>query len=572
MVGLPLLFRFPPVMKHTKNQRSQRSLRLCSSAIIALLSIGALGALPAPALAQYPDTYMLGGGVLRMSFEPDYMSWRYRFDTSGVAVPLGADFSFDSTSSNFYPTMSPAEVAIWSITGDSTLRMTAGAFDTQLHADVRRFPFNFRLGLLDRLTFTASIPVVTTRMQVAFAVDSTANVGWNQVSPISGWEASAVPQITGLLGQLEASAGALDALISSGGLDCPTGPQCESARSLVTRTWRLVTDLIALTGVDASGTVSEAMPPFAPLSTSTAGQALATAIQTISGEFQALGAPAITESLPLPSDAVPPDSLQLVLSDTTLGFGYNAQPLEFAKYRQQLGDLELGLRVGILQSPSLRAVLSTTVRLPTGTRDAPDHYVDIGTGDKQPDVETGLDIAFEPGSVVGLAVSARYNLQLSDQLVRRLAQPHSPIALAAAERTVSRDLRDVLTVAAYPTLRLNQSFRAYGAIHYYRKASDTYSGPDYTPAGMPATSAADLGLETSMRSISLGAGIHFRSSGRDGLSLPAEAGVYYHAAYQGSGGFAPKTTGLTFYLRLFRRLFGGEAPEPEVEGEAPVGR
>ena len=483
MVGLPLLFRFPPVMKHTKNQRSQRSLRLCSSAIIALLSIGALGALPAPALAQYPDTYMLGGGVLRMSFEPDYMSWRYRFDTSGVAVPLGADFSFDSTSSNFYPTMSPAEVAIWSITGDSTLRMTAGAFDTQLHADVRRFPFNFRLGLLDRLTFTASIPVVTTRMQVAFAVDSTANVGWNQVSPISGWEASAVPQITGLLGQLEASAGALDALISSGGLDCPTGPQCESARSLVTRTRRLVTDLIALTGVDASGTVSEAMPPFAPLSTSTAGQALATAIQTISGEFQALGAPAITESLPLPSDAVPPDSLQLVLSDTTLGFGYNAQPLEFAKYRQQLGDLELGLRVGILQSPSLRAVLSTTARLPTGTRDAPDHYVDIGTGDKQPDVETGLDIAFEPGSVVGLAVSARYNLQLSDQLVRRLAQPHSPIALAAAERTVSRDLGDVLTVAAYPTLRLNQSFRAYGAIHYYRKASDTYSGPDYTPAG-----------------------------------------------------------------------------------------
>ena len=74
-----------------------------------------------------------------------------------------------------------------------------------------------------------------------------------------------------------------------------------------------------------------------------------------------------------------------------------------------------------------------------------------------------------------------------------------------------------------------------------------------------------------MQSISLGAGIHFRSTGREGLRLPVEAGVYYHAAYQGSGGFTPKTTGVSFYLRLFRRLFGGEPAEPEVEAEEPVG-
>jgi hypothetical protein len=516
---------------------------------------------------------MLGRGVLRMSFEPSYMNWGSRLDTTGVAIPLGTDFS-DSTGANFFPTMSPAQAAIWSITGDSSLGITTGAIRTQLDADVRRFPFNFRLGLHDKLTFTASIPVVTTRMQVAFEEDTTgSNAGWNQASVLSSAAAGAVGQIASLLGQLEASANALDATINSGGFDCPGGPRCDSARDLVSRARALVIDLIALTGVSPNGQLSTTLPPFAPVASSATGQALTAAIQNISTEFQALGAPAVAGTIPLPGAIIDPDStsVQNVLTET--GFGYDAQPLEFVKYRQKLGDIELGLRLGLLQRGSIRAVLSTTVRLPTGTRDAPDHYVDIGTGDKQTDVETGIEVAFEPGSVVGLAVAARYNLQLGDQLVRRINPPHQPIALASTEHLVSRNLGDVLTVAAFPTLRLSQSFRAYGALQYYRKGSDAYAWPadgSFHPESWitPGT----LEIESGMRSLSVGAGIHFRSSARDGISLPAEAGIYYHAAYQGSGGFTPKTTGVTFYLRLFRRLFGSAPAEPEVEAEEPVGR
>jgi len=534
----------------------------------------AISAVPAAAAAQYPDTYMLGRGVLRMSFEPSYMNWGYRFDTSGVAVPLGADLSFDSTSSSFFPSMSPAEAAIWSITGDSALGINVGSVQTKLDADVRRFPFNFRLGLHDRMTFTVSVPVVTTRMQVDFAHDTTgANAGWNQASAISGDAAAAIGQMSQLLGQIEASANALDATIGGGGLDCPNGPQCDGARDLVSRARAMANDLIALTGVNASGELSAALPPFSPVESSATGQALAVAIQTISAEFQTFGAPAISGTVPLPSTIIDPDSSSVrdALSELGTGFGYDAQPLDFAKYRQKLGDVEVGLRYGLFQRPSLRAVLSTTVRLPTGTRDSPDHFVDIGTGDKQTDVEAGVDLAFEPGSVVGIALAARYNLQLGDQLVRRITNPHQPIAPIASEQTVSRNLGDVLTLAAYPTLRLNPSFRAYGALHYYRKGADTYTGQDYTPPGLPTVPVSELGAESSMSSLSLGAGIHFRSSGRDGLSLPAEAGVYYHAAYQGSGGFTPKTTGVTFYLRLFRRLFGGQPAEVEEEAEEPVG-
>ena len=569
MVGLPLLLRFPPAMKVTTNRNCRVGLR-DAAAVVAAALVGIASAVPIAARAQYPDTYTLGRGVLRMSFEPSYENWGYRFDTSGVAVPLGAHFSFDSTAGNLFPTMTPVERAIWSITGDSSLGTTAGAVRTTLDADVRRFPFNFRLGLLDNLTFTASIPIVTTRMQVDFAVDSSANVGWNQASAVSSAASSAIPQIVAVLGQLQAAANALEATVNGGGLDCPTGPQCDAARDLINRARALVTDLIALTGVDAAGTPASILPPFAPVSTSAAGEAIASAIQNISAEFHTLGATGVTGRLPLPAAVVSPDSIRTVLTETTAGFGYDAQPLEFAKYRQKLGDLELGLRFGLLQGRSLRAVLSTTVRLPTGVRDAPDHYVDIGTGDKQTDVEASIEVAYEPGSAVGLAVAASYNLQLGDRLVRRVAPPHQPIALAAAEQLVSRNLGDVLSLAAFPTVRLNQAFRAYGAIQYYRKGPDTYSGPDYSPPGLPTVSAADLGLETAMRSLSIGAGVHFRSTGREGISLPAEAGIHYSAAYQGSGGFTPKTNSVTFYLRLFRRLFGGTPRETPPAQTEPV--
>ncbi len=571
MVGLPYLLRFPPVMKHSNTRRTRSCRRIRTVTMLAVVFMVLAGAAPVPVSAQYPDTYILGRGVLRMSFEPSYRDWRHRFDEDGNVEPLGADLSFDSTAGNFFPTMTPVERAIWSITGDSSLGITAGAFQTELDADVRRFPFKFRLGLLDRLTLTASIPIVTTRMQVDFQVDSSANVGWNTLSPISGLEASAVPQLMDLLAQIEASAASLEATINSGGLDCPNGPQCDNARALVSRARTLANDLVALTGMNANGETSGWLPPFAPLETSAAGQALAAAIQDISTQLQNLGAPAVTETVPFPINAVSPDSIQNVLTETTAGFGYDAEPLAFAKYKEVLGDLEVGLRLGLLQGQSIRAVLSSTVRLPTGRRASPDHYVNIGTGDRQLDVETGLEMALEPGKVVGLAVAARYNLQLGDELVRRLSPPHQPIALAAAKQTVSRNLGDVISISAFPTLRLDRSFRAFTSIHYYHKGADSYSGGEFSAPGLTTVTASDLGVGTEMRALSLGAGIHFRSSGREGITkLPAEAGIHYYATYQGSGGLTPKAMGVRFYLRLFRRVFGGgDAEEPPPDTTEP---
>ncbi|MFQ5703681.1 MAG: hypothetical protein ACE5HT_06640 [Gemmatimonadales bacterium] len=504
-----------------------------------------------PAAAQYPDTYVLPRGVLRASFEPLLWNYDERFRDDGEREPLGTNLTFDSAGVNFYAALLDPRRAIRSITGDSTYKINAGKFRTVLDADVRRFPFNFQLGVSNRLTLTLSIPIVTTRIQAGFTVDSSnANVGWNQVAPTSG-DANALSQISTLLSELDASAAALDGLITGGGLDCPSGgPQCAAAQNLLGRTRTLKTNLTTMTGVNSDGTVSSELPPFAPLDSSIAGRALTSAIQGISAELQGVGVSGLTGTLPLPSARLSADDVQAVL--TTPAFGYNAFPIEFAKTTQRLGDLEVGARWGLVSRPSLRAVVSGIVRLPTGLRDSPSHFLDIGTGDKQTDIELGMEAAFEPGSVVGLALAASYNLQLSDNLTRRITPINQPIALASTEQIVSRNLGDEFRFRAFPTLRLNPAFRAFAVVDYYRKSKDTFS------LGGGSGFDASVLDSPSMRRVSVGAGIHYRSIGRAKDKLPIEAGLRYLAAFNGSGGFTPKTAGMNLYLRLFYHVFGGK--------------
>ncbi len=518
------------------------------------------------ASAQYPDTYVLSKGVLRVSFEPWYMNAKERFDSGGTIERLGTDLTRDSAGVNFFPSLQPAEQAVQSIIGDETYRINAGIFQTKQEADVRRFPFNFQLGLSNRLTLSASIPVVTTRSQVSFTVDDgSSGAGLNQVTG-----GAALQSVVLLLSELETSASSLESMIAGNAFDCPSGPQCDSARDLAIRTRALRADLMLLTGVLGDGSLAPHLPPFAPLSSSTAGQAILATIQGISTELQSFGAPNLASTLPLPEAAVRAEDVNAVLTEAP--YGYDASwPLEFVKRKERLGDLEVGLRWGLAQGSSLRAVLSTTVRLPTGVRDQPHNFVDIGTGDKQTDVQFGLEAAFEPGSVASLAVSGYYNLQLPDKLPRRLAPHTQPIQLAIYQLGVSRDLGDAFRVGAFPAIRLAPGFTTYGSIDYLRKGADKYSLLDpYPTANGTGPTVEDLEFETGVELLSVGGGIHYRSTGRSGTSLPVEAGIRYHAAFSGSGGQTLKTRGINFYLRLYFWLFGKpEAPETEVPEPPP---
>ena len=522
----------------------------------------------AEASAQYPESNLTPRGVLRISFEPWYINYDRMFDASGNDIPLGTPLTKDTAGVNFFSSLLAPQTAIRSMIEDSSYVINAGAFKTVQNGDVRLFPFNFHFGLTDRITLTASLPVVTTRMQVVFTVDSTnSTMGWNQVAPNAA-NATARQDVIALLGELQGSVAALDAAIQGGGYDCPSGPTCDAARALLDRARRTELDLIAMTGVSPDGTLASELPPFNPTVTSADGEAILAAIADLSTALQSFGVPGLSTTLPLPQGRIGTDDAQAVLTDSA--FGYNAAPLEFTKLTQRLGDAEIGLRWGLLQGPSTRVVLFGIVRLPTGILDPPSNFTALGTGDKQTDLQVGADATFETG-LVGLGISGYYNMQLGQQLVRRPASlAERPIAIAAAQQMVSRKLGDEFRIAAYPALRLHPSFSIYGSVDYYHKKLDDYGAVGTPPEGPGILPPEALELNSSMSRLSVGAGIYYRSTGRDGTSLPIEAGAYYFAAFKGKGGLTPMTSGMNFYLRLFWRLMGGGEPEvvEEVEGEA----
>jgi hypothetical protein len=523
--------------------------------------------LAAPATAQYPDARLVPRGVLRIGFEPKYTSYGERFDSAGMRQPLGTDFSDSAAGMRLFPTLAAPQSAVASIVGDPQYAMNLGIFRTTLDADIRRFPLSLQFGLTSRLALTAAIPIVTTRSQVDFVVDSTdANVGWNQVASQAA-NVGAIQEIQTLLVQVETAAAAVEAGIAAGDYGCPTGATCDEARAVVADARQLKIDLSALSGVSEGGVTAPVISPFAPLAGSTAGAGILAAIQSIASRFAALGAPPVTGTFPLPTTAGGAGAVNGMLPDTA--FGYGALPLGFTKYKQKFGDIEVGLRYGLVQSTAVRAVLATTVRLPTGKVDAPDNYLDIGVGDHQMDVEFAFEGAWEPGAFLGLAASASYNLQLGNQLERRVTSHTRPIAPLATQALVSRNLGDELRAAAFPSIRLSRSLTVYGSASYYRRSIDRFALAE--SGGGSALDPTELEFETAMTTWSFGGGLHYyAATSRTGPNLPLEAGLDYRAAFRGAGGQAPKSTSVTFYLRIPVRIFGGTpAPAPTESPQEP---
>ncbi len=502
--------------------------------------------------AQYLDARLIPRGALRIDFSPHYTNYNLRFSLTpgvadGTAEPLGTDLTVDTAGSNIFPTFSGAENAIRSLTGDAAYRLNVGKFSTIRDADVRHFPFGFALGVSQRLTVRLNIPIVTTRSQVTFTSDTTdANVGWNLANENYGDPTSAA-DAAALISQLSAAISEIEALIAAGNFGCPTGPGCDQARSVVTRATTLLGNLFALTGLGAG---AEAVA-FAPLATSAAGAAVLAEIAVVALNLQALGATPVTVTLPLPTGRLSADDINNVL---LAGPDFAALPIGFNR-QTRFGDIEIGARFGLLMNATSRAVLTTTVRLPTGRPSSADNFVDIGTGDGQTDVELGIEAAFEPGNSIGLSFGASYTLQLAHSLDRRVTTPDAPLVPVSYRFLVKRDLGDVIRFSAYPTVRLGSRFRVFGSVRYFRKGRASFTYPGSPPAG--ALDLAVLEVETEMRTLSYGGGIAYRSDQTStGRTLPIEAGLNYSAAFYGSGGQTPKTNSMQFYLRLFFQAFG----------------
>jgi hypothetical protein len=525
-------------------------------------SVAVLTILVAPvATAQLPDPYTIPRGALRVAFDPSWLSYAELYDPSGTRIPLGIYYSADSLGANVVPTLADAEAAVRSLTGDAAFRFNAGRFRARLDADVRRFPFSLSLGLSSRLTLTATVPLVTSRVKSAPSYDSTGSeAGWNPISTMGS--VGAFDSLTTLLTELDAAAAKLEADIGAGGFDCPDGPVCDEARALVDRIRTMSTDLRTLTGYAAvSAQDGSPIPPLSPLEESAAGAAIRAAITEVSSALQGLGRLGLTTTVPLPSAPIDTNAVDAILGADD--FGYGALPFDRGETIKLsgLGDVELGLRYALATGSVFRAVLGGLVRLPTGKKqDDPNDFLDIAPADGQLDLAVSLDGAVEPGSRVGVWFSGAYTMQFGDRLTTRVARLDRPIVPASAVAEVQRNLGDEIRVSLHPALRLTPSFRAFVSASYYRKGADTYQ---VNGAAVP-----ELEALTARTLWTIGGGLWYRMEvNRRRASLPVEAGFHYDIALRGSGGLVPKSGRMSLSLRFFYNLWGGStAPAPDPDG------
>lgn len=487
--------------------------------------------------AQIPDARLLPSGALRWSFTPSWNNWDRVLDENGNERLLRSLVSSDSAGTDLFSTLTPAETAVRGIIGNSSYRLTLGAMKTTLDADVRRFPLEFAVGLGPRITVTGTFPLVVTRANSDLTLDSTkGNAGWNQFASQSG-SPTGLAQVTNLLTQLGSAATQLSQRIAAGTATC-----AQPATTVLSRTQSLRGNLSTLAG---SGSL--VLPAAAPTAGSAAGAAIASAVSTMWQDLVTCGVTGINSSLnmPLPTRRFSSADVQTML--TAPGLGYQGSEFEYTKLTG-LGDAELGVRFGVVQAAHARVVVFGTARLPTGTRDAPENFIDLAPGDRQVDVIGGFEVALEPGSNVSLSLAVTFTRQFPDELSRRIA-PLDQIISAEPFTLVRRDLGDQLVLSAFPGIRLNDAFRVYGGGTYYRKGADRYTG---------GINAEVLNARTAMETMSFGGGIQYRSVG-GARQLPVEAGLTYSAVYTGSGGFTPKATMLTMYLRFYYWLWGGTA-------------
>ncbi len=502
---------------------------------------------------------------------------RYGKGTPGRAYrslePLGVDFTTDTLGVAQFPGLGPLQAALRSLTGNSAFTLNLGR--TQLASSVRvqATPIILEAGITNRLQFSALIPFVSARYEAMLNVNGSGKFGNVAFNPQRTADSAANLL---LVTQLGAARTQLLALVAACTANSGASAACPAALA--------TGPAIAVSADDFSkgitsvyGTTRGAGSAFVPIAGTAADSAIRTRVNTFRTQFNGFGITAISASTlgpARPSALLTTAALQGAIADSTLGL--LAQPLETIT-RQGLGDIELALKLRVFDSfdtgrdtmrflprgLSLRQSIAGAFRLGTGTMDTPQHYLDVGTGHGQNDVEirSFTDVVYGRrffGSVV-----ARYTIQLPDQLVRRITDtPEQVWAPAYRERLVERNLGDQAEIELTPRYLLSD-FISIGAQYLFRrKLQDQFSGtftvaPSESGLAAPVTlDAATLDQQTAATEQRLGWGLTFSTvaaHARGKARFPVEFQYFNSRTVAGSGGLLEKVSIHQVQVRWYPR-------------------
>ena len=481
-------------------------------------------------------------GVLRVTFDPRVMTWNDQFTDAG-RMKLGAPLTGDTVGGRYIPVVARLEQNVRVASGLSGFVASLGAGLLSVRQERRTYPMMAELGLTNRLSVSLMVPMVRVATRASLQrSNGGANLG---VNPLVLNTLGARGTDSVFFAQFDTALARLDQQAAAG---CAAPPSPCAARDSSAR-WHAVRDALhgSVYGVGQTGS------PFLPLDTSTAGQAIDTAIARIQqGLTVTFGIGGFDTAVALASDTLTGAAFeQILLSPDPNGFGYATVPF-IRNFRYRLGDVELAAKCRLLAGTHYSAAVQALVRLPTGAKDSANDLLIQSVGDHQLDLEGRLMQELTVGPL-WLNVAVRAGMQRPGTRVRRVAPWDAFLVPAAATADLRWDPGDYVGVDVAPLVRLAPEFAAGVTAGYFSKERDHYafqSSQDSvalaTRMGF-ATPASVLDQGTAQRWLRLGFAVTYHVPG-------VEGGFSIEQTVSGAG-LVPGATVYRLVLRATRKLF-----------------
>ncbi|MFN0179468.1 MAG: hypothetical protein ACKVZ0_11770 [Gemmatimonadales bacterium] len=511
---------------------------------LALAAWSAAALLLATPLAAQVTPITVPKGQLRWDFYAQLESWDWRW-RDGAREEAAAAFARPIVDQAFLPGLADTEARLKRMTGLSQLNLSLGQSIASQIVNRGTRGIGGAFGLTKSITVYGSVPVVSVRVEPRFVLDTTSStLGANPGGA----------QYATFLNQLATALAALQSRIASGAFD-PDPNLKALAQARLTYGQMLRADLLALVNDPATAS------PFLPTASSQVGASLINQIQALQSDLAAFGVTGFTASLSLPTRRASVDDFTTYLTDPTGAVA--GRPLDEVPYLIRLGDVEVGVAVALIDrfprsrmGHGMRTTLDATLRLRTGQLDRQDRFLDVGTGDRQPDVDVNLSTDLALGRF-GVRLVGGYNLQLPGNQNRRIGPPDQPIGAATTQAGVRRDPGDVIRLSARPFLRLATHLSLYGGVDFWTRRADKF----VYAAGQPPIDGADidvLAIGTKADALLLSGGLSYSHSGEDkrgALGLPMDASFRYERVARSGSGILPDINSVRVDLRFYTRLW-----------------
>ncbi len=349
--------------------------RRLAAASLVLLITAAPGLRAQNGLPLLDDASLVPRGLLRLRTPVVWTRYDQRFTQSGV-TGIGAAFTSDALGASQLAPLSIADSLIEAMAA-SPFSLSLGK--SRLNAMVREehVPFVLEYGVLSRLSFSVTVPVIRKRLSGLLLLDSSgANVGPNP----QRLSAAAASNNAIVQAQFVAAAQQLQVKLAACGSN-PAGAGCAAllprqaeALALIASSTTFAQAASTLYG--ATGSSGQA---FVPSASSAAQASIAARVGTFNLQYKDLLAQTADLLTTIPAGAAGPAGSANLASYVESELGRDSLRSDRVL---GVGDVEIGMKYLVVNRPSdvgpgFRLLVASSVSLPSGTRRAPVAVADL---------------------------------------------------------------------------------------------------------------------------------------------------------------------------------------------------